>query len=115
MLAGNRTSMDPYRPILEKALFPVIEAVRGRPTLALLHYLKGSEHWSAEALRDLQSGLLRRLIRHAYAHTAYYRAMLDDRGMRPADIARVEDLARLPLLDRELARETCEARTGSAP
>jgi phenylacetate-CoA ligase len=107
--------MDLYRPILEKALFPAFEAARGRPTVPLLRYLQGSEWWSVDALHDLQSGLLQRLIRHAYAHTVYYRTLLDGLGLTPADIKTVADLQRLPLLDRDLVRETLDDRTSSAP
>jgi phenylacetate-CoA ligase len=107
--------MDFYRPILERALFPAFEAARGRPTVPLLRFLEGSQRWSLEALRELQGGLLRRLLRHAYAHTAYYRRVLDASGMQPADFHSVADLARLPLLDRDLARESLEARTSTAP
>jgi phenylacetate-coenzyme A ligase PaaK-like adenylate-forming protein len=107
--------MDLYRPILEKALFPAFEAVRGRPTVPLLRYLRGSEHASLDELRDLQGGLLRRLLRHAHAHTEYYRTLLDNRGLHPTDFHDVSDLGRLPLLDRDLVRETFEARTASAP
>jgi phenylacetate-CoA ligase len=107
--------MDLYRPILEKALFPAFEAARGRPTVPLLRYLQSTETWSADALRDLQAGLLRRLICHAYAHTAYYRTLLDDLGLRPEDIQSVADLRNLPLLDRSLANRTLDERTSTAP
>jgi phenylacetate-CoA ligase len=107
--------MDLYRPILEKALFPAFEAARGRPTVPLLRYLQDTETWSPDALRDLQAGLLRRLIRHAYAHTAHYRRVLDQRGLHPGDFQDVSDLRHLPLLDRDTVRETLEARTSSAP
>jgi phenylacetate-CoA ligase len=107
--------MDLYRPILEKALFPAFEAARGRPTVPLLRYLQGSEWWSADALHDMQAGLLQRLVSHAYAHTEYYRTLLDARGLHPGDFQTVADLQRLPLLDRDLVRETLDARTSLAP
>jgi phenylacetate-CoA ligase len=107
--------MDLYGPLLEKVLFPVFETVRGRPTVPLLQFLRGSERWSADALRDLQAGLLRRLIRHAATHTAHYHKLLGQRGLVPEDFATVDDLHQLPVLDRELARETLEARTAGVP
>ena len=107
--------MDFYRPLLEKALFPAFEAARGRPTVSLLRYMQGTETWSADALRDLQAGLLRRLLSHAYAHTAYYRTLLDDLGLRPDDFQSVGDLRHLPLLDRTLANQTLDERTAAAP
>jgi len=115
MLAGIGSPMDVYRPLLEKLLFPAFEAVRGRPTVPLLQFLRQSQHWSVDALRDLQAGLLRRLIRHAGAHTAYYRKVLADRGLAPEDFGSVNDIRHLPLLDRDRARDTLDARTAAAP
>jgi phenylacetate-CoA ligase len=107
--------MDLYRPLLEKVLFPTFEAARGRPTVPLLQFLRGSEHWSLDALHELQVGLLRRLVRHAATHTAHYRALLADRGLLPEDFATVDDLRHLPLLDRDEARRTLDARTAAMP
>ena len=102
--------MDLYGPLLAKTLFPAFEAARGRPTVPLLRYLQTTERWSIEALRDLQSGLLRRLLRHAYQHTAYYREAMDERGIRPEDIQSAADLHSLPLLDRDTVRATMNSR-----
>ncbi len=107
--------MDLYGPLLQKALFPAFEAARGRPTVPLLRYLQASERWSRDQLRDLQTGFLRRLVRHAYAHTAFYRELLDDRGMRPEDFDSPDALLQLPLLDRDTVRVSLESRTSTAP
>ncbi|MFT3694466.1 MAG: hypothetical protein QM831_15065 [Kofleriaceae bacterium] len=107
--------MDLYGPLLAKVLFPTFEAVRGRPTLGLLEYLHTTERWSIEQLRDLQLGLLRRLLRHAYLHTTYYRDVMDRADLRPEDINSVDDLARLPLLDRDGVRDSAETRISDAP
>src|ERR1044071_5899007 len=115
MVARYRYIMDLYGPVLEKLLFPALEAARGRPTRSLLQFLRGSEHWSLDALRDLQSGLLRRLIRHAANHTAHYRSQLAARSIAAEDIATVHDLRHLPLLDRDAARDTLDARTAAKP
>ena len=106
--------MDFYGPLLAKALFPAFEAARGRPTVPLLRYLQGTEHWTPDALRDLQVGLLRRLVRHAYLHTAHFREVLDERSVRPEDFTTVEDLQRLPLLDRDTVIATLDARMAAS-
>ncbi len=106
---------DLYGQLLAKALFPAFEAARGRPTVPLLHYLEETERWSGPELRDLQTGFLRRLLRHAYRHTAYYRRMLDERGLRAEDFTSVADLQKLPLLDRPTLRATMLERTANAP
>jgi phenylacetate-CoA ligase len=107
--------MDVYGPLLAKALFPAFEAVRGRPTVPLLRYLMTTERWSTEALRDLQLGLLRRLLRHAYQHTRHYREVMDDCGVRPEDFTTVDDLRHLPLLERDTVRATMDTRLSGAP
>jgi phenylacetate-CoA ligase len=106
---------DIYGQLLAKALFPAFEAARGRPTVPLLRYLEETSHWSTSELHELQTGLLRRLLRHAYRHTAYYRGVMDERGMRVEDITSVADLAKLPLLDRPTLRATMLERTANAP
>jgi len=108
-------AVDLYRPVLAKALFPAFEAARGRPTVPLLRFLHQTERWPLERLRDLQAGFLRRLVRHAYRHTAYYRALLDERGLRPEDFGSSEDIAKLPLLERDGMRATLDERTATAP
>src|SRR5438445_8615317 len=107
--------MDLYGPLLAKALFPAFEAARGRPTVPLLRYLQTTERWSLEALRDLQLGLLRRLMRHAYQHTAHYRDAMDARDLRPEDFTSLDRLRELPLLDRDTVRATMDARLAGAP
>lgn len=107
--------MDLYGPLLAKALFPAFEAVRGRPTVPLLEQLQGSERWSRSTLVELQVGLLRRLVRHAYAHTAYYRGLFDRHRVHPEDVTTLAVLEQLPLLDRELVRTSFDARTADAP
>jgi phenylacetate-CoA ligase len=107
--------MDLYGRLLANTLFPAFEAARGRPTVPLLRYLEATSYWSAAQLRDLQTGLLRRLLRHAYHHTAYYRRVLDERGLRPEDFCSPADLAKLPLLDRATLRATMLERTSNAP
>ncbi|HEU0028986.1 MAG TPA: hypothetical protein VFQ53_00045 [Kofleriaceae bacterium] len=83
--------------------------------MPLLKYLEGTERWSVDELRDLQLGFLRRLLRHAYLHTSHYRQVLDDRGLVPEDFQSLDDLQRLPLLDRDTVRLTLETRTAGAP
>ncbi|MDQ3365779.1 MAG: hypothetical protein M3680_10165 [Myxococcota bacterium] len=83
--------------------------------MPLLRHLRTTERWSNDALRALQVGLLRRLVRHAYLHTAYYRELLDARELRFEDFNTVEDLQRLPLLDRDTVRLTLDTRTTRVP
>jgi phenylacetate-CoA ligase len=104
-----------YGALLANALFPAFEAARGRPTVPLVRYLRTTEWWSLDAMRDLQLGLLRRLLRHAYQHTAHFRAVMEERGLKPVHIDSLEGLHALPMLDRETVRATMESRIATAP
>ena len=107
--------IDLYGPILAKALFPAFEAARGRPTVGLLRSMRETERWTPGALRDLQVGLLRRVLRHAHRHTEFYRRLLDERRLTPEDFRSVDDLGKLPLLERPTVRASIDARTANAP
>lgn len=107
--------MDVYAAALRSVLFPAWERLRGRPTLQLIEYLRTTERASRDELADLRTGFLRRLLRHAHRHTAFYRDRFAALGLEPDDIATVEDLGKLPLLEREQAVSSVDERTANAP
>lgn len=107
--------MDLYGRVLHDVLFPAFERLRGRPTIGLIEDVHRTQWSSRDELHAIQSGLLRRLIRHAYQHTVHYREVMDRIGLTPDDIQTPEDLRKLPLLDKETARTRIPERTASAP
>jgi len=44
---------------------------------------------------------LRRLLHHAYENVPYYRIIFDERGLKPKDIQTIDDLRKLPYLDKD--------------
>ena len=106
---------DPYGLALGKVLLPAWERLRGRPTFELLATLRRTERASADELAALRTGFLRRLVRHAYQHTAYYRRVLDAAGVGPDEIRSLDDLARVPVLERATAQATVADRTATWP
>jgi phenylacetate-CoA ligase len=96
-------------------LYPAWERLRGRPTLELLARLERSERSSADELEAMRTGFLRRLVRHAHAHTEHYRTMFDRTGIDPESIRSVADVARLPVLTRADAQASVATRTAPWP
>jgi phenylacetate-CoA ligase len=96
-------------------LYPSWERLRGRPTFELLAQLQRSERISADELSALRTGYLRRLVRHAYLHTAFYRDAFDAAGVSVDDIRTPDDIRRLPLLRRDAAQSSVEERTATSP
>ena len=70
----------------------------------LLDWLRETEWWSFYRLRAYQNEHLRRLIRHAYETVPFYRRVMQARGLTPEDVATVEDLPKLPIVDKETVR-----------
>lgn len=72
------------------------------------HYLSAMQRTAeadADALKALQDEKLRRLIRHAYRDVPYYRHRMRQRKLRPEDVRGLDDLSKLPRLERASLRE----------
>lgn len=103
--------MDLYAELLNRVFFPAWEGVvRRRPTVRLQRYLEQTQWRSLDELEAIQIGSLRRLLRHAYEHIPFWRARLDEHGLRPEGVKGLDDLRRLPILDRATARANTETR-----
>ncbi len=66
--------------------------------------MKRTQWLSGDQVRELQEQRLRKLVRHAYAHVAYYREVFDQAGLKPSDVETIEDLQKLPLLSKDNVR-----------
>lgn len=56
---------------------------------------------SPTQIERLQRRRLRAMVRHAYGTVPYYREEMDRLGLRPDDIRCADDLAKLPLIERD--------------
>lgn len=105
-----------YAEVFHRFVYPTWESrLRGRPTFEHLATLERTQWWPAEELARFQGEALSRLIAHAYAQVPFYRARLDERGLRPEDFKTAADIARLPVLDREVAADAGEALVARSP
>ena len=57
--------------------------------------------YSKDELESYQSEKLKGLIEHCYNYVSYYRNIMDQRKLKPADISSVRDLYKMPVLTRE--------------
>lgn len=62
------------------------------------------ENWSASEAAAYQDEQLHRLIQHAYDSVPYYRDLMKELKLTPADIRSREDLPKLPILSKEDVR-----------
>ena len=66
--------------------------------------LASSASKSPEELRADQNKRLRELIAYAYENVPYYRQLFDEKGLDPAKVQGIEDLACLPFLTKDIIR-----------
>jgi phenylacetate-CoA ligase len=69
------------------------------------YWLMETERLSRPELEQLQLERLQHLLQHAYNNVTYYRNIFDERGLRPEDIASLQDLPRLPILTKKDVRK----------
>ncbi|MBP3381497.1 MAG: phenylacetate--CoA ligase, partial [Clostridia bacterium] len=64
------------------------------------YYQKDIETMPVEELKKLQSEKLVKQVQHVYDNVPYYRALMDEKRVTPADIHGIEDLHKLPFLQK---------------
>lgn len=64
------------------------------------------ESMDREALAELQLRRLQSTVAWVYERVPYYRELLDERGVKPKDIKRLDDVRLLPLTDKTALRDT---------
>ncbi|MDT0262447.1 phenylacetate--CoA ligase family protein [Jatrophihabitans lederbergiae] len=76
-------------------------SLRGRGAVRdRLEWLVSNETKSPVEIDEIQAAKLRDLVAHSYRTVPYYRELMDERGLKPDDIATPADLAKLPVLSR---------------
>ena len=64
------------------------------------------ETMPAKKLCELQSEKLIKQVKHVYEHVPYYRNLMDKKGVKPEDIRGIDDLKKLPFIEKSDLRET---------
>ena len=70
-----------------------------------LSFLEKSQWWSLEELCSYQNEQLQKIIKHSYDTVPYYHEIFKQRKLTPKDIRIIEDLPKLPILDKQTIRE----------
>ena len=70
----------------------------------LVREITGRSHWTADQFLSHQRDALRTLIRHAATCVPYYRQQFAEAGLDPASIREIDDLQRVPVLEKATAR-----------
>jgi phenylacetate-CoA ligase len=103
-------------PPIAEAIYWRQLAYRGRGAVReRLQWLVGNETRSPAEIGALQAAKLADLVTHCYDTVPYYQRVMQERGLRPADITSPVDLRKLPVLSRaKLAAHRDELRSTQA-
>ncbi len=69
------------------------------------YYQKEIETASREKILEIQNEKIVKQVRHVYDNVAYYRRLMDEKGVKPEDIRGVEDIKKLPFLSKADLRD----------
>ena len=69
------------------------------------YYQKEIETASREKILAIQNEKIVKQVRHVYDNVAYYRRLMDEKGVKPEDIRGVEDIKKLPFLSKADLRD----------
>jgi len=93
---------DSIKQFLRYAYGSVPFSIRcGKVFWETYNFLQKSQWWSKEQLEEYQMRQLSKLLRHAYQNVPYYRKIFNERGLKPIDIRCLDDLRKLPCLDKD--------------
>ena len=73
------------------------------------------ECMSAEEMRALQSERLRNIVRYTYERVAFYRQRMDEAGVSPDDIQSIDDIVKLPFMQKKDLRDYYPTGMFAAP
>ncbi len=95
-----------YNWLAKNILAPALDFSRGTRTMRCLRELEKSQWWSRDKILELQNQRLRELVKHVYDRVPYYRHIFDERGLKPNDIDCGEVLVKLPILTKQIIRNS---------
>ena len=71
-----------------------------------LYFNPGMETASVDEIRSIQNKRLQDLCAYVYASNQLYRHLFDAKGLKPVDIKGLDDLQSLPMINKDIMRET---------
>lgn len=104
MLAKRERLMGLYTSLAANVLFPLHEKLKKHSTVAVMRELERTQWLSVEQIRTLQLRRLREFLNECVAHVPYYHDVFRSLGLDPGSISSIADLARLPLLTKDIVR-----------
>lgn len=88
-----------------RMVLPLAERLKHTNSSHWLREIEKMSKWTPEQVQAWQEERLHAIMEHVYNHTKYYRRVFDELGLKPSDICTAEDLKKLPIITKQIARE----------
>ena len=95
-----------YNFIDRNILLPIGDLIYGSTVRSRLVEFRRYDHLSRNKIKDLQDKKLEKLVLHCYKNVPYYTKLFDCLGIKPEDIKTRADLTKLPVLTKQIIRDT---------
>lgn len=82
-------------------IYPLAEKVKHTNSMEWFQRIQEMNTWDKAQIRAWQEKQLHRIVDQAYNHTAYWKRVFDERGLKPSDIRTFEDLKKLPIITKD--------------
>jgi len=96
--------MRPWSWLLKRVILPAGDMALGQRMMQRLRFLNDAQWWQPERLSAYRDRALRSLIEVSYREVPFYRTLMREAGVTPADIVGPDDLARLPITTKAMLR-----------
>ncbi len=80
-----------------------------------MYFNEQIETMDRESLRRLQSERLVNIVRYTYENVEFYRQRMDEAGVKPEDIQSIDDISKLPFMQKQDLRDYYPYGTFAAP
>ena len=80
-----------------------------------MYFNEKIETMDRESLRKLQGERLANIVKHTYENVEFYRKRMDEAGVKPSDIRSIDDISKLPFMQKQDLRDYYPFGTFAAP
>jgi phenylacetate-CoA ligase len=97
--------MSLFNLFSEKVILKIGDIITGQTISKKLDFLKKSQWWDREKIKQYQEERLRMLIRHSFETVPYYRDLFNKLRLKPDEVKTYEDLKKLPILTKAVIKK----------
>jgi len=94
--------------ILLYFIIPCVDLVLRTQIFYYYRLIKRMNSWSAKEIQEWQNDRVKELIKHFYDNTLFYKNLFDKNGLSISDINTVEDLIKIPAINKKIILENYE-------